>query len=530
MTASDENATQDVAVIDVGSNSVRLVLYRLEGRAIWQVYNEKVLAGLGRNLAETGRLAPDGVLAGMAARRRFRAVLDGAGPAQVFCAATAAVREARDGRVFVDRVRAETGLAIRVLSGEEEAHYSALGVIAGQPKAEGVVGDLGGSSLELVRIVDGRPESGITLPLGPFALGAPGPLDPLALGRTIRARLARAAPVYSAACLHAVGGAWRNIALIHMDATRYPLRIVHQYEMTGREALDAARFVAQQSRASLERMPGVTKKRAETLPYAALVLEAMVETLGFERVSFSAFGLREGLLLDAMPADVRGRDPLVEGCAAIGVRQGAPGHLGRELEAWLEPMWATLPPRPPRRPGLRSGPARAHAWSDPRGAGLSGRRRVRPLHRRAARERVAGAAAVAGAGAAGPGPGRRDAAGMRPLRPQREPAVPVAPGAGRQGSAAQRGQGCTGPDAWRADQEAFGRLSRRAPGRAPYRGGMTPLEAVRWGGRSRRRGRPGCHNMRMAGATAAAVKARRQAQVGRGAGLVELVLGQAAHL
>ncbi len=344
MTASEERASCDVAVVDVGSNSVRLVLYRLEGRAIWQVYNEKVLAGLGRNLAQTGRLAAEGVVAAMAALRRFRAVLDGAAPTQVFCAATAAVREAADGRVFVDRVRAETGLVIRVLSGEEEAHYSALGVIAGQPKAEGVVGDLGGSSLELVRIADGQPGAGATLPLGPFALGAPGPIEAAALGRLIRARLAQAAPTYSAVCLHAVGGAWRNIALIHMDATRYPLRIVHQYEMTGRDALEAARFVAQQSRASLERMPGVTRKRAETLPYAAMVLEAMVETLGFERISFSAFGLREGLLLDAIPADVRGRDPLVEGCAAIGVRQGAAEHLGRVLQPWLEPMWASLPP------------------------------------------------------------------------------------------------------------------------------------------------------------------------------------------
>ena len=343
-TAAEERAARDVAVIDVGSNSVRLVLYRLEGRAIWQVYNEKVLAGLGRSLGETGRLSPEGVKAALSALRRFRAVLDGAAPAEVFVAATAAARDARDGRTFVERVRAETGLVIRVLSGEEEAHYSALGVIAGQPQAQGVVGDLGGSSLELVRIVDGRPGAGVTLPLGPFALGAPGQIEPLALGRHIRTRLAKVRGSYAAGCLHAVGGAWRNIALIHMEATRYPLRIVHQYEMTAREALEAARFVAQQSRASLERIPGVSRKRAETLPYAALVLEALVETLGFERIAFSAFGLREGLLFDAMPPEVRRRDPLVEGCAAIGARQGAAEHLGPVLEAWLQPAWASLPP------------------------------------------------------------------------------------------------------------------------------------------------------------------------------------------
>ena len=340
----EERANRDVAVIDVGSNSVRLVLYRLEGRAIWQVYNEKVLAGLGRSLGETGQLSPEGAAAAMAALRRFRAVLDGAGPAEVFTAATAAVREARDGRAFVERVRAETGLAIRVLSGEEEAHYSALGVIAGQPRAEGVVGDLGGSSLELVRIAGGRPAAGVTLPLGPFALGAPSPIEPQHLAALIRSRLQTARPAYAAACLHAVGGAWRNIALIHMEATRYPLRIVQQYEMTAREALEAARFVAQQSRASLERMPGVSRKRAETLPYAALVLEALVETLGFERVSLSAYGLREGLLLDALPAEARGRDPLIEGSAAIGARQGAAEHLGPVLQAWLGPVWGRLPP------------------------------------------------------------------------------------------------------------------------------------------------------------------------------------------
>ena len=344
MVAAEERAGRDVAVIDVGSNSVRLVLYRLEGRAIWQVYNEKVLAGLGRSLGDTGRLSPDGVTAALAALRRFRAVLDGAAPSRVFSAATAAVREAADGPAFVERVRAEIGLHIRVLSGVEEAHFSSLGVIAGQPGARGVVGDLGGSSLELVRIADGAPGAGVTLPLGPFALGAPGSVEPLALGRLIRSRLAGISQTYAAGCLHAVGGAWRNIALIHMEATHYPLQIVHQHELNAREVLEAARFVARQSRTSLERMPGVTRKRAETLPYAALVLEALVEQLGFERVSFSAYGLREGLLLEAIAPEARGRDPLVEGCAAFGARQGAAEHLGPVLQAWLAPIWSGLPP------------------------------------------------------------------------------------------------------------------------------------------------------------------------------------------
>lgn len=349
-----EREARDVAVVDVGSNSVRLVLYRIEGRAIWTVFNEKVLAGLGRKVGETGRLSPEGVKTAMAALRRFHAVLDGAHPAKVFAAATAAVREAKDGPAFVARVKAETGLSIRVLTGAEEAHFSALGVIAGQPDAAGIVGDLGGSSLELVQVSKRRVGKGVTLPLGPFALGAPSPVDPETVRPRIAAVLSGAAKRFRGGCFHAVGGAWRNIALIHMDATNYPLRIVNQYEMTAQEALEAARFVARQSRASLERIPGVSKKRAETLPYSALVLEGLITQLGIERISMSAFGLREGLILDAMPKRLRDLDPLVEGCAALGARQGAAERLGPALESWLTPLWDALPPLfadPPGRPG-----------------------------------------------------------------------------------------------------------------------------------------------------------------------------------
>ncbi len=334
----------DVAVVDVGSNSVRLVLYRVEDRAIWTVFNEKVLAGLGRGLAETGRLSPDGVEQAMGALRRFRAVLDGVGRHAVFTAATAAVREASDGAAFVARVARETGLQVRVLSGAEEAHYSALGVLAGQPGAEGVMGDLGGSSLELTRLVGGRPEPGVTLPLGPFALGAPKPLSLERVRGFAAERLAGAADRFRCETFFAVGGAWRNLALIQMSLHGYPLRVVHQYEMSARDALEAARFVARQSRTSLDRLPGVSKKRADTLPYAALVLEQIVERLGVKRIVLSAYGLREGLIYDAMGPATASGDPLVEGCAALGARQGMSEHLGPALEAWLAPFWSTLEP------------------------------------------------------------------------------------------------------------------------------------------------------------------------------------------
>jgi exopolyphosphatase / guanosine-5'-triphosphate,3'-diphosphate pyrophosphatase len=336
--------SRQAAVIDVGSNSVRLVIYRLDGRAIWTVYNEKALAGLGRDLPATGRLSPEGVEIALAAIHRFRALLDGWRAEDVTAAATAAVREAADGPAFLKRIREETGLAVRVLSGEEEARYAALGVIAGQPDAEGVVGDLGGSSLELVRLDGSAPDDGATLPLGPFALGAPRPMDADRIQRIIDDALRPHADRFASRHFHAVGGAWRNLALFHMELADYPLHVAHQYEMSRADALSVSRLVARQSRASLERMQGLSKKRIETLPYSAVVLEGLIERLGVERVTISAFGVREGLLLDAMDPDVRKRDPLIEGCEALTALRGLSPDLGGALEAWLTPAFDKLRP------------------------------------------------------------------------------------------------------------------------------------------------------------------------------------------
>jgi len=337
-------APRDAAVIDIGSNSVRLVVYRLEGRAIWTVFNEKVLAGLGRDLGDNGRLSPDGVQQTMAALKRFRAVLEAVAPTEIFVVATAAAREASDGPAFIERVRVETGLSVRVLSGDEEARYAALGVLAGAPQASGVVGDLGGASLELIRLEATGAGLGVTLPLGPFSLGLSDGFDGEKVRRLCAQRLAPVASAFKSDSFHAVGGAWRNLALLHMRLSGYPLHVVHQYEISASEALDAARLVSHQSKSSLERIEGMSRKRSETLPYAAVVLEALIEQLGIRHIEISAFGVREGLLFEAMPPRVRGLDPLIEGCASLGARQGVADDLGAALERWLSPAFTSLPP------------------------------------------------------------------------------------------------------------------------------------------------------------------------------------------
>jgi len=346
MSAPDARPSHcDAAVIDVGSNSVRLVLYRLDGRAMWSVFNEKVLAGLGRDLLRTGRLAPDGVTAAMLALRRFAAMINASAPPMVFAAATAAVREAKDGGAFRDRVERETGLPLRVLSGEEEARYAALGVIAGSPGARGLVGDLGGASLELMPLGPEGPGRGLTLPLGPFSMeSSGGRFDAAAVRAVARRRLAPIASAFRSDTLHAVGGAWRNLALLHMRMSGYPLEIVDQYEIDRGEVLNAVAVISQRPRGSLDRVDGISRRRLDSLPHAAVVLEALVEQLDIQRVVISAHGLREGLLWEALAPNVRNLDPLIAGCAALGSRAEPAEALGQALGAWIGPAFGRLEP------------------------------------------------------------------------------------------------------------------------------------------------------------------------------------------
>jgi exopolyphosphatase/guanosine-5'-triphosphate,3'-diphosphate pyrophosphatase len=349
---ADPHALRESAVIDVGSNSVRLVIYRLQGRAIWTVYNEKILAGLGRDLARTGRLSPEGVEQAIAALRRFAALLAAMPGLEIYTAATAAVREAADGLTFLARVEQEVGLQLRVISGAEEARYAALGVAAGQPDAKGIVGDLGGASLELTRL-GGSEKDAISLPLGPFSVaGAASKIDADRLRALIARELAPYQKRFRADDLHAVGGAWRNFALMHMRMSDYPLEILHQYEIGRGDALATARFVARQSQESLGRTPGLSRKRVETLPYAAVLLECLIEQLDLQKLTLSAFGLREGLIFQSMDPQLRKQDPLIEGCAALASRAGGDTGFGPALAAWVSPVFSAMTPVFEREPLL----------------------------------------------------------------------------------------------------------------------------------------------------------------------------------
>ncbi|MEZ6024160.1 MAG: Ppx/GppA family phosphatase [Hyphomonadaceae bacterium] len=331
---------EEAAVIDVGSNSVRLVVYRIDGRAMTPVLNEKVMAGLGRDMPRTGALAKEGVELAVRALRRFAVLTDALHIRNVYPVATAAVREASDGRAFAKRIVQETGLELRVLDGAEEARLSALGVTGGAPEADGVVGDLGGASLELIDVKNAELGGGETFGLGPLSLANDEGFDLARVSAAVEAALKDSKVLKNrGGDFYAVGGAWRAFGRIDMALSNHPLGVLHHHEMNRAEVLKVAEVIRKQSKRSLERLEEAAAKRAETLPYAAVVLEHVMQTGNFDRVVLSAFGLREGVLIERMSAEALSVHPLIAAAEALAGRWSRRRAFGPALERWIAPMF-----------------------------------------------------------------------------------------------------------------------------------------------------------------------------------------------
>jgi exopolyphosphatase / guanosine-5'-triphosphate,3'-diphosphate pyrophosphatase len=334
-----------IAVIDVGSNSLRLVVFERLGASLMPLLNEKVMCALGRGIAVTGRLNPDGVALAFANLQRFVALARALAVDHLAVIATAAVREAGDGRAFAAEAERRCGLPVRIIAGGEEARLSAAGVLAGIRDADGVVGDLGGGSVELVQVnaSDSVPiGAGVTLPLGPLRLAELGD-DRRAVGEAIERAIGEAAVLHEAAgkALYLVGGAWRAIARLHMEQAHYPLHIIHEYTVPRHHAEGFLEMMAGQSRRSLERIATISRRRLEVVPLAALVLRRLIAAARPERIVFSAFGLREGYAYGLLSPSSRS-DVLIAAAIGIAARQSRTGGDGDRLRRWTAPLFPAL--------------------------------------------------------------------------------------------------------------------------------------------------------------------------------------------
>jgi exopolyphosphatase/guanosine-5'-triphosphate,3'-diphosphate pyrophosphatase len=325
-------------IIDIGSNSVRVVIYDQLGRAPLPRFNEKSLCRLADGLAETGVIAEDNFHRAVEALRRFRAIADAMGVTRLDATATEAVRRAGNGKDLIQAIRAEAGVDVRILTGAEEARFAALGVISGFFRPVGVVGDMGGGSLELSEALDDRVgDQWVSLPLGALPIETIMQREGDEAKDRIDALLAKEVPSSLAnhPTFYAVGGGWRSFAKAHMQAMEAPVQVVHGYRISAREARAFAKSLL---RMSPEKMMehGISRRRTRTMPAAALLLNRLLKHLAPEHVVFSALGLREGWLYSQLPDYERYLDPLVEGAQLIGLPAARVPEFAQALVSWTD--------------------------------------------------------------------------------------------------------------------------------------------------------------------------------------------------
>src|SRR5436305_4876101 len=281
------------------------------------IFNEKALCGLGREVQSTGLLAEDAVAKALMALRRFRALCRIQQLGRVFAIATAACRDAKNGPDFIASAERICGADIEILSGPREAKLSALGVVSGIHDPDGIVGDLGGGSLERIDVQKNRLHSGVTLPLGSLALQDLSHKSLKRAERIVRNDLSGVAQLKAGVGrnFYAVGGTWRALARIHIIQSGYPLRVMHGYSIPATEALDFARRLRRLASANmLANIEAIADARRPLLVYAALVLEYIIRVGRPKTIVFSTFGVREGLLYEMLPPRERAKDGFL--CAA----------------------------------------------------------------------------------------------------------------------------------------------------------------------------------------------------------------------
>ena len=331
-----------VSVIDIGSNSVRLVVYEGASRSPTPLFNEKALAGLGRSVAAHGKLSGDAVPRALEAIARFRALSNQLGAGRPWVVATAAVREAANGAGFITEIEKACGAKVMLLSGQREAELAALGIQSGFHRPDGLAGDLGGGSLELVDVGSLGLAAAVTLPLGGLRLAqrSGGALDKAA---KLIADDLEGVPWLKrgmAKTFYAVGGTWRNFAMLHMEETLYPLHITHGYSIEAATAIKFCELIAKGGKFRNADLMHISAARREVLPLGALVLKSVLERLEAREVVFSVHGIREGLLYALLPKPERARDPLLAYCEDYAVLRSRDPLHGHELCLWTDQLVA----------------------------------------------------------------------------------------------------------------------------------------------------------------------------------------------
>ena len=337
--SGEVHSMRRVGIIDVGSNSVRLVVFDGATRSPANFFNEKVQCGLGATLRRSGKLSKAGRGRALRAIKRFAMLAEGMRVSSLTAVGTAAVREASDSQAFRDEVMAKTGIEIHVASGEEEARLAAQGVFLGWPGANGIVCDFGGSSTEMVEVSNRRIGSCLTARLGhlSFARNEGVAKQQDIIGRTvadIRRRLSGNYPT-----LYLVGGSWRALALLDMERCHYPLKVLNEYNMSCEAALATVAWTRHMGGRRLRSESLMSSERLRSLPASGMLLEELIRQFRPGEIGVSAYGIREGLLYERMPEQLRQRDPLIEACLHTESSSARLPGFGDNLFKFVRPLF-----------------------------------------------------------------------------------------------------------------------------------------------------------------------------------------------
>ena len=339
---------EPIAIVDIGSNSVRLVVYEGAIRSATPIFNEKVSCGLGRGISSSGMLAPDAIEQAVEALKRFGEIARVLGVKSVWAVATAAVRDAGNGGAFIRIAERALGVRIQVLTGKREAELAASGIMMGFAQPDGIAGDLGGGSLELIDLSGEKLNHADTLPLGGLRLIDDAKARP-ASAAALAERSIASVPWLTGRkrrTFYAVGGTWRALAKLHMTASNYPLRVTHGYRLDTDTVLALCEQIDTPKKlAAFRRSDTVAKARREVLPYGAIVMSTLLKRLKPSEVVFSVFGIREGLLYTLLSESERARDPLISYCMDIARLRARSARHAVELCNWTDAIFSGAGPK-----------------------------------------------------------------------------------------------------------------------------------------------------------------------------------------
>lgn len=334
-----------IAIIDIGSNSVRMVVYHALKRVPLPLFNEKYMCALGRGLARTGKLNPEGVKQAEGAIARFLVMARRLDVASLDIIATAAVRDASNGDAFVRGLEKTHGISITVISGQREAELAAKAVLASFHEPFGLSADLGGGSMELAMVERTSVGESASCHLGSLRIIDSSDGKRERMEDLIKSELKSIAWLRNSAppCIYAIGGGFRALAKLHIRKTSYPLDLVHEYCMSRRAAGHMRDRLLEIPAADLPGLPGISEKRAATIIPTAMVLHQLMSVTGAPEVRFSVSGIREGFFFDLLEARAQREDALLAGANDLAALIGRSGSYGRELYDWMTPLFTSEP-------------------------------------------------------------------------------------------------------------------------------------------------------------------------------------------